>query len=327
MKLADPTTIQAFITADVNGDFLALENGIVADRVRLSALETLTAGANRGTGADYTPADLLALSQITTMINGDSAVVQEGGAIFSRIAGAWAQETPATFGSDNARDTAYAKAAGVFLVAGAEVRRPDQNGYMQVYNGTAWVSEQSGMVPVVPTTVAGTGATATRSGASLIAATGNVFLNGIFTSKYNRYKVILNGVTTVAFAPALALALAGVVATAKHDAIRNGVNGLTAGTAEPGQTIAGASWLLVQRSGTAASRFNAEILLSNPAVASPTDGLAAASVVSTPMTAANTNQITNSVLQHSDSTAYDGLQIPIGAGVVTGTVVVYGWNE
>jgi hypothetical protein len=40
MKLADPTTIQQFETTQVNANFQALENAILADRGRLDAAET-----------------------------------------------------------------------------------------------------------------------------------------------------------------------------------------------------------------------------------------------------------------------------------------------
>lgn len=46
MKLADPSTIQAFETVQVNANFVALETGIVADRSRISDVEGITAAVN-----------------------------------------------------------------------------------------------------------------------------------------------------------------------------------------------------------------------------------------------------------------------------------------
>lgn len=81
----------------------------------------------------YKPADLAALAAITTMTSGDLAVVLEGGAIFE-YGTSWVQRTEARFGSASARDTAYAKASGVYRVQGAKVLRTDL-GYVEQYVG------------------------------------------------------------------------------------------------------------------------------------------------------------------------------------------------
>ena len=52
MKLADPATVQAFETVEVNADFMLLENGIKADRVRLAARETAAAAAPARPGSE-----------------------------------------------------------------------------------------------------------------------------------------------------------------------------------------------------------------------------------------------------------------------------------
>ena len=78
LELADPMTIQAFETTNVNSNFLLLEAGIVADRVRISAEETKSAtqlaGPGRGTIAQWSVASLAALDVISTAIIGDEAM-------------------------------------------------------------------------------------------------------------------------------------------------------------------------------------------------------------------------------------------------------------
>lgn len=75
LELADPTTIQAFETTNVNSNFLLLEAGIVADRVRLTAAEgDITAleaqGAIRGTGTVWA-SSFAALDASSTTALGD----------------------------------------------------------------------------------------------------------------------------------------------------------------------------------------------------------------------------------------------------------------
>jgi hypothetical protein len=82
----------------------------------------------------YRPADLAALAAITGMVSGDVAIVTEGGAQFEYNGTTWIQVTPASFSSSAVRDTAYAKASGVYRTTGARVRRPE--GWIEHYIST-----------------------------------------------------------------------------------------------------------------------------------------------------------------------------------------------
>lgn len=85
MQLADPTTIQNFETPVVNNNFLALESGIVADRVRLVALEALPPALAtptlyaRGQSADWLVVDAAALTALDKATVGDVAWVTTPG--------------------------------------------------------------------------------------------------------------------------------------------------------------------------------------------------------------------------------------------------------
>jgi len=79
MQLPIPTTLEPFSTAKTNANFLILEAGIVADRVRLAAIELLPPALAtptlyaRGQLADFTVADVAALEALSTAVVGDKA--------------------------------------------------------------------------------------------------------------------------------------------------------------------------------------------------------------------------------------------------------------
>lgn len=122
LELADPLTIQSFETPNVNSNFLLLEAGIVADRVRLLALETdVETLQDRVT---VRVADFTALASAATgeLLSGDLAYVTEGQVIMAWSGSAWFQVNTAKFASTAARDSAYAKASGAYLVNDVKAR-------------------------------------------------------------------------------------------------------------------------------------------------------------------------------------------------------------
>lgn len=147
LSMANPGTGQAFVTADVNANWSAIDTFAGTTNTSLGTLTTnLTNLSNRhqvqagATQANFIAADLTALALITVAAGaqtGDTATVTEGGAVFSfnQVTPVWTQLTPATFASSAARDTAYAKASAAYLVQGAQVRRTD----------TGWVEQYSAL--------------------------------------------------------------------------------------------------------------------------------------------------------------------------------------
>lgn len=92
LELADSMTIQAFETTNVNSNFLLLEAGIVADRVRISAEETksaaIAAGAGRGDLARESALNAAALTAISDGVVGDKVLLTSPGTGISPF---WAQ--------------------------------------------------------------------------------------------------------------------------------------------------------------------------------------------------------------------------------------------
>jgi hypothetical protein len=68
------------------------------------------------------------------------------------------------------------------------------------WNGSAWIVQTGGgLTPVIPTSVTVTGGTGTFSTSTgTVTATGvnDVMINGVFTSKYNAYRVLFQGSAT-----------------------------------------------------------------------------------------------------------------------------------
>lgn len=135
MKLADPATVQAFETVEVNADFIILENAILADRVDIAAL---TNGVGRGSRAIYYVADLDGVALITDEIEGDLCYIDEGNFYLQRNDADWVQVTAGTFVDAAARDAAFAKASAAYLVAGARARLTGTDRVSE-YMGTAWI--------------------------------------------------------------------------------------------------------------------------------------------------------------------------------------------
>lgn len=148
LELADPLTIQPFETPNVNSNFLLLEAGIVADRVRLLALETdVETLQDRVTVrvADFTA---LAAAATGELLSGDLAYVTEGRVIMAWSGSTWFQVTTATFASAAARDTAYAKASAAYRVAGAKSALTSIPDNEFVYTGSAWVPASPGAIAI-----------------------------------------------------------------------------------------------------------------------------------------------------------------------------------
>ena len=91
-------------------------------------------------------ADLNAIG--TASPEGKILHVDDMGANFQAQDAAWVQITDARFASTGDRDTAYAKAAGAYLVAGA---RAIISGVTYRYSGSAWVAWSSGWITYTPT--------------------------------------------------------------------------------------------------------------------------------------------------------------------------------
>ena len=189
LELADPATVQAFETVNVNDNFLTLEAGIVADRVRLAALE-----GNLKRVADLTALAVLALAGVQP---GTVVEVGELRALFMRNFAntAWEQVTPARFATSSARDTAYAKAAAAFRVDGATsiLTTGTTAGAVQAWRGGTSGGWRfvDGRVPLFPAGVTGTGVTLNADGSVSFSAATSIGVRDVFSAFFRNYEALV----------------------------------------------------------------------------------------------------------------------------------------
>lgn len=341
-EIADIDRINSnFDTIDLNSGFRVVTSGTrpLSPYDGLPILETDTKkisiwnntagqwqspGAERGSGTDYVVADLNSLAGITDALPGDTVTVTaaDGWTFQRNIANnAWGQVRPGRFASAATRTTEFAKAAGAYLVVGAQSIRADIGNSLWDYNGTAWVPAQA-LTPITPTSVSGAGTTLVGKTIVLGAATASQ-LNGLFTGDFDNYRVDIDitgssGVLTCT----AQLSLAGVADTAaNYDATALQGVGVTASSA---QALGTASWGLTP--GTAGTNRLMNILaeFKKPSLPQPTQVVATGVANSTTMT--TSSAVGTKLLGHRLTTSYDGLTLA-WAGGPTGTIKVYGWNN
>lgn len=180
------------------------------------------------------------------------------------------------------------------------------------YSGSAWVNVTTGLVPIIPTSVAGAGVTLGADGVVTFTGATTVNVNGVFAAG-KRYRVFVQSTNPTAQDTLMRLRLAGTDATAasSYGNQRNYGTGtsLTSG-GEPTD-----KWYL---SAGANGKVMSVIELWGAADAAPTIGTGMATAANS----ASAMYATTLGLYHNASTAYDGFTLYIGSGTWSGTVRV-----
>lgn len=210
--------------------------------------------------------------------------------------------------------TAAERDALVDVLPGDECIVLDRPGMIYTRLSSGWASmSRSGLI--IPTAV--TGGTIQNDGSVSFAAVTAVTLEGVFSSLYREYEIgwDISAKSAGGF-DSLRLALAGVAANAAGSYVWR-----RAGSTGGGYTEAASSSpeFSVALSGLAISHKRVRII--NPAVAAFTD-----LVTGVGMETDNSSYVNFSGLagQHRVATAYDGMQLSMGAGTMTGSLWVRG---
>jgi hypothetical protein len=192
----------------------------------------------------------------------------------------------------------------------------------QYYDGSAWVSVGTtpGLVPITPTSVAVGSGTGSSSGNGLVTFSGvsSVSLNGVFSSTYNSYRIVLVPTTasTTGINVTCRLRAAGTDNSTASSYLTQSIYG-TSTSALASQDIQ-AQWYIIDSYKTA-------------------DQAQAAAIIEMykPNQAVVTTQITNMYFSglsaqragyQTATTQFDGFTISASTGTIGGTISVYGYT-
>ena len=178
----------------------------------------------------------------------------------------------------------------------------------------------SGIVPMVPTSVAvgsGTG-TANALGQVTFSGASSVSLNGVFTSAYRNYKVVGNWLSSVGTDGCLRLRAAGTDNTTASSYLNQQmyITSASVGASDLQQNLV---QYLPNIQTTLINTFSAEFF--NPQIA------AATGITTSAISAQNDGYWIQCGVIHNQAVSYDGFTIFNISGNITGTVSVYGYNQ
>ena len=205
----------------------------------------------------------------------------------------------------------------ISLVAiGDKIRASLINALIMQVNGIALV----GQIP----TVSGTGVTVSPGGSVSFAGASTVQVIGAFSGTYDNYRIVWDIPSQTAGADLqMHLANAGTDDTTGNYSYTRGYDhGGTTNARTVASVTAASSFLLT--AGASSSQTNFGYMdLSGPALSRYTAGLAQAVVHNT----SPDTYTTSTNLFNSSTTAYDGFSLQPTAGMFTGTLRVYGYNN
>lgn len=187
------------------------------------------------------------------------------------------------------------------------------------YNGTSWRVTSAGTIPVVPTSVSGTGVSFSINGKVSFTAATSITINGIFTSEYENYCVIYNADQSLAAGLTMRLSLAGVAAAGtQYDHQQT----YSTGTTAAGFQSINVNTFNLQSGGGQGQSGKFDIF--NPAVAVNTR-LKSLFITHNSGTGVMYDGTVGGV--HKLNVAYDGIVILPTNGTLTGSLRVYGYNN
>ncbi len=260
------------------------------------------------------------LALLTAYTNMEATVEATPGVFWKYNGSAWVMYGVARFASSSARNTAIPSP-----VTGMESKL-DTERFKRYYNGSTWKPDLgAGFIPILPTGVSGTGVTLGTDGAVTCAggSTTSVAIDGVFTSDFEAYQIIIDLTTTGAAATIdMVLRIAGVDTTSGYDRSRTGGTG-TGGTATTLQSGNTGSWVILAAALT--GRHQIIIDLFRPQLATQTTALYVAGAIDNPMTTAAAQA--QGTLQQRSIFQFDGFKISVPTNAILGTIRVLGRNN
>lgn len=202
-----------------------------------------------------------------------------------------------------------------------------RNTYVRTASGWEQVASTvlavpQGLVPIVPTSVAGTGVSVDASGVVTFSGSTSVSLNGVFTSAYKHYRIVYRATGTGnPYTVGLRLRAAGVDASTANY-LRGGYISYAINTGSGNYNSSGEQgWLVGYATNAASISTSASIELASPALAEYT-------LATYQMVGYDGNHfVLNAGGTHPVNTAYDGFTLVTGSGALTGTIQVFGYSK
>ena len=182
------------------------------------------------------------------------------------------------------------------------------------------------LVPMRPSSVTAVGSGSSASidpvGVVTFSTVTSLQLADVFTSAYKSYKVIIEGVKGTSSTSGLTFLRVGNAGVFALVGYQGGLNGFESGfgaiTAIPDNSA-----LLLTNLGTTGKKFISEVTISDPAAATQTSFVQQ----SLGYSAGNANLYSFGGTLLDNTTAYSSLSIAIGAGTISGTIRVLGFNR
>lgn len=231
----------------------------------------------------------------------------------------WAEEVDEKIGDENFSKPFYGPALGRVSVSGMKVgdtyQESDGDRKSWFYDGTNWVIQAFGTYLIRPTSVTGTGVTISPTGEILLSNTSSeAFINGVFTSKFKKYKIVIDATFPTASGGVMNLLKAGVQDTGAAYSQQH-LGGFAA-TATASSLLSGTFWSLW---GINAFDVLSEITIIDPASSNFTRTKVDYSIVNSSYGVGQFAAI------HGVLESFDGFRIATAGGNFTsGTVSVYG---
>ena len=226
----------------------------------------------------------------------------------------------AVFATTVTRDAAFG-GTGEKVLAEGQYAYIEASDTLQVYNGSAWVSAvNSGLVPVVPTSVAVGSGTATVAANGLITFTTvgtNLSINGCFSSSYSAYKIIYVSANAAAAGVTMRLRVSGTDSSATNYWQNGFFSNASSANAE---NVYGTSWSL-STTGRTNRSFSGDMI--DPFKTSGTFLIGS----SAEYTAGTNGGIYVAANANTAATSYDGFSLIPGGSTMTGTLSIFGYNQ
>lgn len=211
------------------------------------------------------------------------------------------------FASTTTRDAAFGGTGEKVLAEGqmAYVENLTGVAQLQYYDGAAWVSLASpGLVRI--------------SGETTFTAASSVTLDSVFTSTYRNYKLVVNYTTTGAAGIRIRVRAGGTSVTTTTYNEQTFTSSSTSNTGSRGAS--GTSVVLgFNTGGTFPSSF--EAMIYNPQIATPTTFFSNCAQQDGAMTVPIIGIASGN---NSNSTSYDGFELLVSSGTMTGNYTLYG---